>query len=432
MSEMRINARVRMLVGDVRDMLATLPSDSVDCVVTSPPYWGLRDYGTGKWVGGAEDCDHRSPTTAQLLLAHRSGCGKCGAIKVDGQIGLEPTLGEHIAVMVAVFDEVRRVLKPSGTLWLNYGDCYATAPNGRSAADTKAAGKDDRSFQDKPMSTVGAIYQPNDPRANGRNVGKNHYTEGHTANGRVVAGGFLKSKDLCMVSNRLAIALQDAGWWVRSEIVWSKTNPMPESITDRPAASHEKVWLLTKSERYFFNAEAIKEPASGGAHMRVRGGNSRENVDRVPVSRKKIKVPGGWATGPGAHGTINKGGRTVGEYRDRPGVTPKSAKPKSGIRANASFESAISGPLVEYRNARNVWTIATQAYRGAHFATFPEALVDRCIRAGSPDGGLVLDPFAGSGTVGLVADRLGRDAVLIDISPAYAGMARARILGGGK
>ena len=141
---------VTILIGDVRDRLRALPADSVDCVVTSPPYWGLRDYG------------------------------------VDGQIGLEPTLGEHLAVMVDVFEEVRRVLKPTGTLWLNYGDCYATSPNGRSAADTKAAGTDDRTFRDKPFSTI---------------------------------QGVLKAKDLCMVPNRLAIALQEAGWWVRSEII---------------------------------------------------------------------------------------------------------------------------------------------------------------------------------------------------------------------
>ena len=142
---------VRILVSDVMDGLAALGDDSVDCVVTSPPYWGLRDYG------------------------------------VEGQLGLEPTLAEHIAAMVAVFEEVRRVLKPTGTLWLNYGDCYASTPNGRSAADTKAAGTDDRTFRDKPFSTV---------------------------------QGVLKAKDLCMIPNRLAITLQEAGWWVRSEIIW--------------------------------------------------------------------------------------------------------------------------------------------------------------------------------------------------------------------
>ncbi len=229
-----LDGRVSLHIGDCLDVLTTMKSDSVDCVVTSPPYWGLRDYDTATWEGGDPNCDHRSPTmregrneerktlagspatnSYQLLLSHRSACGKCGAVKVDHQIGLEPTLAEHLAVMVRVFEEVRRVLKPTGTCWINYGDCYATAPNGRSAADTKATGNDDRTFRDKPFSTV---------------------------------GGLLKSKDLCMIPNRLAIALQDAGWWVRSEIIWGKTNPMPDSSgAQRPSTAHEKIFLLTKS-----------------------------------------------------------------------------------------------------------------------------------------------------------------------------------------
>lgn len=189
-----LDGRVTLHIGDVMAMLARMDDDSVDCVVTSPPYWGLRDYG------------------------------------VAGQIGLEPTLGEHLAVMVAVFEEIRRVLKPTGTCWINYGDCYASSVNGRSAADYKAAGSDDRTFRDKPFSTVGPIFgsktgNPFDP-ANGTN---------RRGGGNAPAGGYLKPKDLCMVPNRLAIALQEAGWWVRSEIIWAKPNPMPESAKDRPA-----------------------------------------------------------------------------------------------------------------------------------------------------------------------------------------------------
>jgi DNA modification methylase len=206
---------VEIRLGDVREVLRSLPADHFDIAVTSPPYWGLRDYGTARWEGGDPDCDHRSPTmregraedramlagsaatnSAQLRLAHNVGvCGRCGARKIDAQIGLEPALAEHLAVMVDVFRDLRRVLKPEGTLWLNYGDCYATSPNGRSAAETKAVGDDDRTFRDKPFSTI---------------------------------GGLLKAKDLCMVPNRLAIALQEDGWWVRSEIIWAKPNPMPE------------------------------------------------------------------------------------------------------------------------------------------------------------------------------------------------------------
>ena len=190
---------------------------------------------------------------------------------MEGQLGLEPTLGEHLDVMVEVFREVRRVLKPTGTVWLNYGDCYAMAPNGRSAAETKATGNDDRAFRDKPFSTVGPIYShEHAPPAGGRRGGgnnpsgpvydptggapgggkrgKNRGAGGENVPaGRIVAGGILKPKDLCMVPNRLAIALQEDGWWVRSEIVWGKLNPMPESISDRPATAHEKIFMLVKS-----------------------------------------------------------------------------------------------------------------------------------------------------------------------------------------
>lgn len=206
------DGRCLLHVGDVLERLAAMAPDSVDCVVTSPPYWGLRDYG------------------------------------VAGQIGLEPTLAEHLDVMVAVFDAVRRVLKPTGTLWLNYGDCYATAPNGRSAADTKATGTDDRTFRDKPFSTVGPIYVDAYEKTSRVGSGGNNGSLAAAHGGRVVSGGYLKPKDLCMIPNRLAIALQDAGWWVRSEIVWGKSNPMPDSSgTARPATAHEKIFLLTKS-----------------------------------------------------------------------------------------------------------------------------------------------------------------------------------------
>jgi DNA modification methylase len=257
-----LDGRCTMHVGDCIEAMRAMPANSVDCVVTSPPYWGLRDYG------------------------------------VAGQIGLEPTLGQHLEVMVAVFREVWRVLKPHGTLWLNYGDCYAAQPNGKSAAAYKADGTDDRTFRDKPFSTVGPILQP-DTRGPQRAGAKEAY---RADSGRTIRpGGYLKPKDLCMIPNRLAIALQDDGWWVRSEIIWHKPNPMPESVYDRPTTSHEKVWLLTKGEDYFYDHEAIREPTTGTAHARKPGPNSRQNVDRVPVSRKK--TPAGWDTGAGSRRT---------------------------------------------------------------------------------------------------------------------------------
>ena len=332
---------VTILQGDVRDMLATLPDNHFDCVVTSPPYWGLREYG------------------------------------YPGQIGLEPTLSERLAVLVDVFRAVRRVMAPQATLWLNYGDCYATTPNGRSAADTKAKGNDDRTFRDKPFSTI---------------------------------QGKLKAKDLCMIPNRLAIALQDDGWWVRSEIVWGKTNPMPDSSGRyRPSTAHEKIWLLTKSAKSFYDSEAVRVEAK---------------------SISEFKKPDGWNTALGAHGSFHPAGREKGARPD---------KQRGHSRRHAGFNdrwdgmtkadrSPIARLLRNYEPAPlDVWPMATHSFSGAHFATFPPDLVERCLKAGCPVGGSVLDPFGGSGTTGMVADRMGRDATLIEASAAYVEIARARI-----
>lgn len=335
---------IQVLIGDVLEKLCGLPDDHFDCVVTSPPYWGLRDYG------------------------------------VEGQIGLEPTLAEHLDVMVAVFAEVHRVMKPSGTLWVNYGDCYAATPNGRSAADTKAAGNDDRTFRDKPFSTI---------------------------------QGALKAKDLCMVPNRFAIAMQEWGWWVRSEIIWAKPNPMPESIKDRPATSHEKVFMFTKAARYAYDAEAVRQ---------------------TRVSHGDYKTPDGWDTGPGGHGSVHRSGRQKGES-----VKEKRDKQRGHGRRHAGFNDRWDAmdKAEQQENGRNlrnyepapvqVWEIATRPFKEAHFATFPPELVERCLAAGCPPGGKVLDPFGGAGTTGLVADRLQMDATLIEINPDYAHIALKRI-----
>lgn len=368
-----LDERCTIHVGDCIEVMRSMPANSVDCVVTSPPYWGLRDYG------------------------------------VEGQIGLEPTLAQHLEVMVAVFEEVRRILKPTGTCWVNYGDCYATTPNGRSAADTKAAGNDDRTFRDKPFSTVGPIYQPIDnPRGAFVSGGRQARRE---SGGRIAAGGYLKPKDLCMVPNRFAIALQDAGWWVRSEIIWAKPNPMPESIRDRPATSHEKIFMLTKAPRYFYDKDAVRQNMQASSVARL----SQDVENQVGSTRAN----GGRKT--------NGNMKAVGKIRASDVASPKHA----GHINHTGIEQTPRG---EGRNLRNyepapveAWTIATQPFSEAHFATFPPELAERCILAGCPKGGSVLDPFGGAGTTALVALRHGRAAQLIELNPEYADITCRRI-----
>lgn len=366
---------IRILVGDVRDRLKALPSDSVHCCVTSPPYWGLRDYG------------------------------------VDGQIGLEASPAEFVATMVEVFEEVRRVLRPDGTCWVNMGDSYAAGGQGAGAGPCK---------QDSNKGTL----RLDRPR-------------------RAPLG--LKPKDLCMMPHRLAIALQDAGWWVRQDIVWAKPNPMPESVRDRCTKSHEYIFLLTKSEKYYFDQEAIAEPVSPGTHARLSqnvqeqmgsarvpgktNGNMKavgrgtgvgfgHGYDRVKKPRATANIPAGWATGTERREHRNLTGNYTAER--------KLAATGSGTKNNRSFDAAMA-IMPDTRNKRSVWTIVTQPFKEAHFATFPTELPETCIKAGCPIGGMVLDPFFGAGTTGLVADRLQRDCIGIELNPAYAEIARKRI-----
>lgn len=356
---------ISVLVGDVRERLRGLPADHFDCVVTSPPYWGLRDYG------------------------------------VAGQIGLEPTLGEHLDVMVDVFREVRRVLKPTGTLWLNYGDCYATTPNGRSAADYKADGNDDRTFRDKPFSTI---------------------------------GGTLKPKDLCMIPNRLAIALQDDGWWVRSEIVWAKPNPMPESIKDRPATSHEKIFLLAKSSRYFYEADEVRQGRVGDEDANTFRGGSYVNGEPGPrqvAGNKRI----GKQAAIAAQAVGGSSGRRMNGFNERWDAKEKmrasETSPKHAGHVNHTGIDDVGRGSRSLRNWEpaplHAWIMGTAPFSDAHFATFPPELVERCLTAGCPKGGTVLDPFGGAGTTALVADQMQLDATIIELNPDYVHIALKRI-----
>ena len=306
----------RLIPGDCLAGLATLPDASVHCCVTSPPYWGLRDYG------------------------------------VDGQLGLEPTPGEYVAKMVAVFREVKRVLRDDGTLWLNLGDSFFSTTKGSGGPDSSS-------------TLVGTKAEHNGQRMESRML-----SAGDTG---------VKPKDLVGIPWRVAFALQADGWYLRSDIVWAKPNPMPESVTDRPTKAHEYVFLLSKSARYWYDAGAIQGPSNGSWNSAVGFGGDTKKSAGDP----RLRTQGA--------GTFH------------------ADEEKSG------------------RNARSVWTIATQPFSGAHFATMPPALAERCIKAGCPEGGTVLDPFGGAGTTGLVADRLGRNAILIELNPVYAGMARKRI-----
>ena len=324
--------------GDCRDVLGALPSGSVHCCITSPPYFGLRDYG------------------------------------VAGQIGLEPTPDAFVAEMVAVFRDVRRVLRDDGTLWLNLGDSYASTVKGSGGAGKSRLGPN------RDLQNIG--HQKFEPR-------------------RFDMQG-LKPKDLIGIPWRVAFALQADGWYLRSDIIWHKPNPMPESVTDRPTSAHEHVFLFSKSERYHYDADAIRED---------RTGDEDANGFRA----------GSYTGGKIDNGAVGK--RTaVGNKRVR-GLPPRHAQYET------SDQSGLDDvPRGAKRNARNVWTIATRPFPEAHFATFPPELAERCILAGCPIGGTVLDPFGGAGTTGLAADRLGRSAILIEINSKYAVMASARIV----
>jgi DNA modification methylase len=364
---------VQILHGDCIQVMKTLPADSVDCVVTSPPYWGLRDY------------------------------------NVDGQHGLEKSLGEHLDLMVNVFREVRRILKPTGTLWLNYGDCYATTPNGKKAAEYKADGSDDRTFRDKPFSTIGPVY---DPDYRSRKTFGLH-GEKRDSGGRVVSGGTLKPKDLCMIPNRLAIELQADGWWVRSEIIWAKPNQMPESIRDRPATSHEKIFMLTKSAKYFFNKEEVAQKVSPNTNARL----SQDLINQIGSARAN-------------------GGRKTNGNMKAVSSNRKMGTREAGVKNNRSFSEAVCLPT-ETRNLRNyepapvqLWEMASQPCKFAHFATFPPELVERCLKAGCPQGGVVFDPYGGAGTTGLVAAQMGLEAILVELNPEYIEIAQKRLKAG--
>ncbi len=323
---------IDVLTGDCREILKTLPPNSFHTCVTSPPYFGLRDYNTGSWEGGDPNCPHKRLTKISKDTAtghmgmyeqgdvvgdaiYRSECPQCGAVRVDSQMGLEETPENFTSALVEVFRELHRVLRDDGTAWLNLGDSYYNYRPGRGQSLTK--------------QTVSSTNQDLPQECSRR---------GNKQEG-------LKEKDIIGIPWRVAFALQADGWYLRQDIIWNKPNPMPESVKDRCTKSHEYIFLLTKKSHYYFDNESIKE---------------------------------------------------------------------SGLDVD--------------KNKRSVWTVPVHPYKEAHFATFPTQLIEPCIKAGSPKGGNVIDPFGGAGTTGMVADRLGRNATLIELNPDYVNIINDRIV----
>lgn len=315
--------RWKILAGDVMDCLKQLDEKSVNCCVTSPPYWRLRDYGN------------------------------------DGQLGMEPTIGEYIEKMTEVFSAVHRVLKNDGTLWLNMGDSYVAG----GAWGGGGAGNTSSTWKARVKARTKTPKQPG-----------------------------LKRKDMVGAPWRLALALQADVWYLRSDIIWHRPNPMPESVKDRPTKSYEHIFLLSKRPQYFYDQDAVNQPVTGNSHPRGGGINKKIRVQQAEISR-----------------AFNR---------------KRKAAPQP--RQNPSFSAAVN-ELVDTRNLRDVWTIPTQPRAEAHFASFPDEIPRRCILAGCPRGGTVLDPFVGRGTTVIVALRNGRNAIGIDLNPEYCEMARKNI-----
>lgn len=437
-----VDIKNRIICGDWLAVLKEMPAGCVQCVVTSPPYWGLRDYKTGRWEGGDPKCDHKPNRQTQGQTGQRATrtftaeaiakdvCPKCGARRIDQQLGLEKSPAEYVTKLVEGFGELRRVLRDDGTVWLNMGDSYCGSW-GDSGHRPERSGKPGHQREKNTEWFA---------------------REGHAGSLKARIAG-LKPKDLCGIPWRVAFALQADGWWLRSDIIWAKPNPMPESVTDRPTRAHEYIFLLSKSKTYYYDQEAIREAPQVAAS------------DELPVE-------GSW------HSHTDDGAR--------------------GQRIHKGKDYCPAGG----RNKRSVWTIPTQAFAAAHFATFPFALVEPCILAGTsakgccPECGapwkrlvskdrkatrpardnvldntgmanrdpqrhvtesqtvgwvpvcrcgfygecatddpvhlgsqpcLVLDPFMGSGTVAVVAKKLGRDFVGIELNADYVKLAEKRL-----
>lgn len=392
----------KIILGDCIAGMQTLPVGCVQTCITSPPYWGLRDYGTAIWEGGDDTCDHvekkkiglssglrndgrkhkglyEGEKATEITMQYNGECGKCGAKRIDAQLGAEKTPEAYVENMVAVFREVRRILRDDGTVWLNLGDSYWSNTLSRKDPVESMWGK-------RPASDL------SDGRDNIPTVNKRGGL-GTTPNG-------IKPKDLMGMPWRVAFALQADGWYLRQDIIWHKPNPMPESVTDRCTKSHEYIFLLSKKSHYYFDHEAIREPAAESSAARMLRGvsDTHKNVNGAP--------------GQTAH-SMNK---------PRPrqfGATVQEGT-KRGDVGNTFVDTGK-------RNKRSVWTVTTKPFRGAHFATFPKNLIEPCVLAGCPIGGTVFDPFTGSGTTAIVSLKHNRNFIGTELNPEYIKIAEARI-----
>ena len=357
MGESELN---RIIQGDTLEVLKTLPAESVDCIITSPPYYGLRDYGTAKWEGGNIDCEHEGVSLGNNRNGLSSGevsrkannpsitsgdCIKCGAKRIDRQIGLEKSLAEYLDRMLEITAELKRVLKPTGTLWWNHGDSYGAGARKTGVPDS---------------------LRPGTNKGNSKATPENMRAQGY-------------EKSLLLQAHRLIIRMIDEqGWILRNQIIWHKPNVMPSSVKDRFTVDFEPVFFFSKSKKYWFEPqyEPYTEPMNrwGGDNLKAKGESK-------------------WDEGTGQE-----------SYRDR------------NMRPNSLG-----------RNKRAVWKIATHPFKEAHFATFPEALIEPMVKAGCPQGGVCLDPFFGAGTTGVVAKKLGRNYLGIELNKSYIEIAEKRI-----
>ena len=455
--------------GNSLDVLKSMVSESVDVCVTSPPYWGLRDYGTADWQGGDADCDHKGKPFATKANVNKNTngsndtknaadrefyketCPKCGAVRVDSQLGLEKTPEEYVANMVALFREVRRVLKADGVLWLNLGDSYFGSNCGY--GDTR---------KNNSVSIPEVYGSCKKPQA----------SQG-------------KPKDLVGIPWRVAFALQADGWYLRQDIIWHKPNPMPESVRDRCTKSHEYIFMLTKSAKYYFDSDAIKENANTAPH---KMGGKQTCKDRNDGNRQDVIIGDGYRNKRSVwtvdskfesidieaehrQGMHKERGSGIVEKRNLPDKTvfidtirkhftlnqlvELTGEPKTLIEHWFRRDECFSYPTKEawekvntdlfpellevwfesdaidknnsgYRNKRSVWTVSTKPYKEAHFATYPPDLILPCILTSKPNA-VILDPFFGSGTTGLVAVQNGRKYIGIDLNKDYCEIAVNRI-----